>query len=126
MAFSPDSLVAVVDDDPMIVESISDLLASVGHATLCFATATALLECPYLDAIACLISDIRMPAINGWQLAAILQQRRPGLQVVLMTAHDPAECGMQGVPPDSIRILRKPFEAQQLLSVVERAIRPRP
>ena len=123
MAFAPDSLVAVVDDDPTIVESISDLLASVGHATLCFATATALLECPYLDAIACLISDIRMPVIDGWQLAEILQQRRPGLQVVLMTAHDPSEGGVHAVPPDSVRILRKPFEAQQLLSAVERAIR---
>ncbi|MCD9119571.1 MULTISPECIES: response regulator transcription factor [Cupriavidus] len=122
MVFAPDSVVAVIDDDPTIVESISDLLASVGHATLCFATATALLECPYLDAIACLISDIRMPVINGWQLAAILQQRRPGLQVVLMTAHDPAECGTHALPPDSVRILRKPFEAQQLLSAVEHAI----
>lgn len=126
MALASHAFVAVVDDDPTVVEAIADLLASVGYATLCFATAAALLEYPNLGAIACLVSDIRMPVINGWQLAAMLREKLPGLPVVLMTAHDPDECGMAADARDSVRILCKPFDAQQLLNAVHHAVQSRP
>lgn len=119
-------LIAVVDDDKALLESISDLLAATGYVTLCFTSGRELLECNELKSIRCLISDIRMPDINGWQLVSILRDKRPQLPIILITAHDPEETGAMAYPEavDSVKILRKPFEANLLLDAVNQATNP--
>jgi FixJ family two-component response regulator len=81
------ALVAVVDDDRAILESLSDLMASEGYDALEFRSAKELLAYPDIHTIACLISDIRMPGMDGWQLLSILRKHHPQLPVILITAH---------------------------------------
>ena len=119
-------LIAVVDDDSAVLESVSDLLASAGFASVSFASAQGLLDCEELPAIRCVVSDIRMPVINGWQLASILRSRYPALPIVLITAHETEESGVLAYPHllATVHVLRKPFEASVLLRTIDNAILP--
>lgn len=118
-------LVAVVDDDRTLLESISDLLASAGYATQSFSSAQALLDSGQCAVINCLVTDVRMPGLSGWQLVAILREQQPGLPIIVLTAHEPSEWGASAhasLVASVQRILRKPFEAQKLLSAVREAV----
>jgi FixJ family two-component response regulator len=79
-------LVAVVDDEPLVLEGIQELLASAGYKVLLFADAKAFLESDRLQQVDCLISDMKMPAMPGWELLQIVGAQRPSLPVVLMTS----------------------------------------
>ena len=114
-------VVAVVDDDPRVLESLEDLLESAGHAVRLFGSATALLEnCAFAD-IDCLISDIGMPDIDGWELQRLAHLARPELPVILITGRkwtgqaSVASRGRHGV-------FCKPFDVQELLAAVSKAL----
>src|SRR5260370_39749086 len=110
-------VVAVVDDDPRILESLESLLESAGHAVRLFTSATALLEQCGFAGIDCLISDIGMPCIDGFELQRLAHAARPELPVILITHRDApdetmaAAQGCRGFFP-------KPFNGQELLTAV--------
>jgi len=110
----------VVDDERAVLESVADLLESAGYAVRAFQSARDFLDSNLLSSIACLICDIRMPGMDGWQLQSFVQAHRPDLPVVLITGHEPNDRrarvrqGQGGV----LLVLQKPFDAQQLLLTV--------
>ena len=118
MAFT----IALIDDEPAIVTALSSLLRSVGYEIRAYASAdTFLADCrPAPD---CVISDVNMPGTSGAELVRTLQKTNPLIPVILMTAFpSPAaaeEAGHEGTP----YLLRKPFEAETLLSRVAEAVR---
>lgn len=118
------ALVAVVDDDTTILESVSDLMASAGFKSITFDSARALLAYRELHALGCLISDIRMPDIDGWELAHRVRANVPDLHVVFMTAHDPVECDAATHLPriSGAQLLLKPFDPDDLLDAVRQAL----
>jgi len=113
--------VAVVDDDFVVLESIMDLLASAGLSALRFSSAREFLDSPALDTVGCLVSDIRMPDMDGWELRAIVAARRPELPIILITAHEADE--RQASPDSRQLLLGKPFDAQRLLSAITSVLR---
>ena len=114
-------VVAVVDDDPRILESLESLLESAGHAVRLFTSATALLEdCDFAE-IDCLISDIGMPFINGLELQRLAHAARPELPVILITGRDVSEQAMAATHGNQ-GFLRKPFNGQELLAAVGKAL----
>ncbi|MDM0074067.1 response regulator [Variovorax sp. J2P1-59] len=119
--------VAVVDDDLVVLESVSDLLESAGYAALTFSSANALLRGEALQAIDCLISDICMPGLDGWEVMALAHQQRPLLPIILFTADDQAARMTRSMPlaRDVHALFRKPFDAQALLSAIADALEPR-
>jgi FixJ family two-component response regulator len=62
------SEVAVVDDDYAVLESVEDLLNSAGYVARTFSSAREFLEDGALDSVGCLVSDIRMPGMDGLEL----------------------------------------------------------
>jgi FixJ family two-component response regulator len=109
------SVVAIVDDDQRLIESLEDLLESAGHAARTFSSAQNLLDSSALQEIDCLISDVGMPGIDGFELRRIMREKRPDLPVILITGrHEIAE------PPPARRswFFRKPFDGQALLAAV--------
>jgi CheY-like chemotaxis protein len=118
------SEVAVVDDDHAVLESVADLLNSAGYVARTFSSAREFIDHGALDSVGCLVSDIRMPGMDGWELRSFLQKRRPGLPVILISAHEDPENDVNS--PHSVasvwRMFRKPFEGHELLAAVKSAL----
>ena len=115
-------VVAVVDDDPRLLESLEDLLESAGYVARSFSSAGSLLA-NGLSGVDLLITDIGMPGTNGFELRDLVKQAQPDLPVFLITGrHEIADQDrVQGIGG----FFRKPFDAQALLSAVGDALRNR-
>jgi FixJ family two-component response regulator len=116
-------VIAVVDDDPRLLESIGDLLESVGHSVRSFGSARSFLEDEAaLREADCLIADIGMPVIDGFELEKLVKQARPELPVILVTGrHEIAD--QQRAIAQGNRFFRKPFDGQALLAAISQALR---
>jgi len=115
-------IVAVVDDDPRILESLANLLESADYAVRVFASATALLESACVAEIDCLISDIDLPMMDGFELLRAIRATRPELPIILITGHANL---LNRLPPMGARLYRlfkKPFDGQELLTAVGDAL----
>ena len=113
------NIVAIVDDDQRLLESLEDLLESAGHAVRTFGSAQALLDSKAVPEIDCLITDIGMPGMDGFELQRRINERRPELPVILITGrHEIAE------RPQARhnRFFRKPFDGQTLLAAIGEAL----
>lgn len=116
-------LVGVVDDDSRVLESFEELLASAGYQVALFPSAEAFLEANGLQQVDCLVSDIGMPAMNGWELLQIAQTKYPDLPVILMTARD--EYLREPIEARGARFFfRKPFDGRELLTALDAIFRP--
>jgi FixJ family two-component response regulator len=117
------SVIAAVDDDRRILESLEILLESADYDVRLFSSATALLESGGLREIDCLISDIGMPVMDGFELVRGIQAARPGLPVILVTGRPEL---LNRAPldwPSHYRVFKKPFNGQELLTAVSDALR---
>lgn len=79
--------VGIVDDDPRLLESLGDLLKSVGYAVKAFPSGDAFLDQASLDDIGCLVTDVSMPGMNGYELQQLVSLRAPGLAVIFITGN---------------------------------------
>jgi FixJ family two-component response regulator len=115
-------VIAVVDDDPRLLESLEDLLESAGYASRCFSSGRALLASGLAD-VDVLITDIGMPGMDGFELRDRVKKVHPDLPVLLITGrHEIADQSRaQGISG----FFRKPFDARVLLSAVGEALRNR-
>jgi FixJ family two-component response regulator len=110
-------IVAVVDDDYRVLESLGDLLESVGYGVRLFASAKQFLESAIAE-VDCVISDIGMPGADGFALQQIIRNSRPTLPVILITGrHEFAtvehEAARGGRP-----LFEKPFDRRELLAAI--------
>ena len=115
--------VGVVDDDPRVLESIEELLASGGYKALPFSSAEAFLDSNGFQKVNCLISDIGMPAMTGWELLRIARAEHPDLPVILITARDEEYQRGPVEGKGARRLFRKPFDGRELLSVLDTILR---
>jgi FixJ family two-component response regulator len=115
-------IVAVVDDDLRLLESLRDLLESAGYAVRSFRSAELFLEDETaLSETDCLIADIGMPLTDGFELEKRVKQARPELPVILITGrHEIAD--QQRAIAQGNRFFRKPFDGQALLAAVDQAL----
>jgi len=120
-------VIAVVDDDPGMLDSVESLLSSADYAVRLFPTATALLESGALTEIDCLISDVAMPVMDGLELARTVQAVRPALPVILVTGRPDLLHRSRLDQLGQHRVFKKPFDGQELLTAVARMLQmPRP
>jgi FixJ family two-component response regulator len=116
------SVVAVVDDDPRLLESLGDLLESAGYAARGYPSAGALLL-GGLAELDLLITDIGMPGMDGFELREIVRQARPELPVFMITGRH--EIADQDRARGVTGFFAKPFDADVLLATVGDALRHR-
>jgi FixJ family two-component response regulator len=118
----PGYVIAVVDDDPGILRSLEDLLESADHTARLFARANALLESGCLAEIDCLISDIDMPVMDGFELLRTVRAERPDLPIILITGYPEMLNRLPSLGPGHYRLFKKPFDGQELLTAVDDAL----
>ena len=120
-------VVAVVDDDTRVLESLEDLLESAGHTVHLFSSAQALLEDAVFGKIDCLISDIGMPTIDGFDLERLARAARPELPVILITGRlELIKDRQMTARGENRTFLLKPFSERELFGAINKALALRP
>ncbi|WP_225767755.1 response regulator [Inquilinus sp. Marseille-Q2685] len=113
---------AIVDDDPRLLESVEELLESAGYAARGFPSAESLLI-GGLAELDLLITDIGMPGLDGFELRDLVRRVRPELPVFLVTGRH--EIADQDRAQSISGFFRKPFDADVLLTAIGDALNDR-
>jgi FixJ family two-component response regulator len=114
--------IAVVDDDQRILGALEILLESADYAVLSFASAKGLLESGCIATVDCLISDIDMPVMDGFQLLRLVRAERPELPIILVTGFPDIADRLPLVGARHYILFNKPFDGQELLTAVSNAL----
>jgi len=115
-------MIAVVDDDPRLLESLENLLESAGYAVRTFPSAKALVDAG-LSGIDCLITDIGMPVMDGFELHDAVKRKRPDLPVFMITGRHEISDQQRATTKDISGFFHKPFDGLALLVAVGNALR---
>jgi FixJ family two-component response regulator len=118
------SLVAVVDDDQSVRESLPDLLKELGFAVEAFASAEEFLRGNSVNRTQCLILDIAMPGMSGPDLQRELSRRRQTIPIVFITANQDEAIRPRLRKQGAVECLFKPFTETALLQALRTALRP--
>lgn len=117
-----ESLITIVDDEACIRESLSSLVRSAGYRTKVYASAEEFLTWGWWDNSACLIVDMRLPAMNGLQLQRYLAEARRGRPIVFISGHATDNELTWAMMRGAVAFLRKPFDDEALLKAVRHSI----
>ncbi|HTP47271.1 MAG TPA: response regulator [Casimicrobiaceae bacterium] len=120
-------VVAVVDDDPRILQSLETLLESADYSVRLYSSAANLLE--NTDALAeldCLISDIGMSVVDGFELLRATKAAQPDLPVILITGRPEAAKLASVDSRGAVGVFQKPFDGAQLLEAIDKALQASP
>jgi FixJ family two-component response regulator len=115
----PRKVVAVVDDDPRILESLRELLEPAGYDVRVHASASSLLANDIVS-VDCIITDVGMPAIDGFELRRRAKQLRPDLPVFLISGRSDFTEPPTASEPASV--FPKPFHGPTLLTAIANAV----
>src|ERR1700677_3007366 len=115
-------LIAIIDDNESMQDSLGDLIESGGFEARSFGSAQAFLESDLHSRAACLIVDIRMPKMSGLELQARLKQEGCNIPIIFITAHDDAEIRAEAMKEGAVEFLAKPFDHQLLLKKLRSAL----
>ncbi|HEY4765266.1 MAG TPA: response regulator [Candidatus Sulfotelmatobacter sp.] len=111
-------MIAIIDDNESMQDSLCDLIESGGFEAQCFGSAKAFLESDLHGRAACLVVDIRMPKISGLELQARLKQQECKVPIIFITAFDDAETRARAMKEGAVEFLAKPFDHQRLLKIL--------
>jgi FixJ family two-component response regulator len=117
------SLVAVVDDDESVRESLPDLLRELGFAVEAFPSAESFLATGNIDETTCLVLDISMPGMSGLDLQRELKRRDQEIPIVFITAHGDESLRPRLIEGGAVECLFKPFSEAALLAAIKTALR---
>ncbi|WP_290647643.1 response regulator [Aquisalimonas sp.] len=120
---SQEPIVYVVDDDPMIRESIEALLNSKSILTRAFADASAFLEAYDPETPGCLIVDVRMPGASGLDLQRELQRRGQVIPVIVISGHGDVPMATRAIKSGALDFIQKPFDTNKLIARVDEALK---
>jgi|SRR5580658_4985388 FixJ family two-component response regulator len=115
-------VIAIIDDDEAMQDSLRDLMESAGLVARCFGSAEEFLVSDLRTRAACLIVDIRMPKMSGMQLQTKLKEEDSNIPMIFITAHGDARMRIQAMRRGAVEFLAKPFDHQLLLKRVRSAL----
>ena len=115
-------LIAIVDDDEAMQDSLRDLMEAAGLVARCFGSAEEFLESDLHTRAACLIVDVRMPKMSGLQLQARLKEEECNIPIIFITAHGDARTRIRAMREGAVEFLAKPFDHHLLLKRVRAAL----
>ncbi len=115
-------LVSIVDDDLSVRRALGRLVQAEGYAVATFASAREFLDSTALALAACLVLDISMEGMSGFDLQARLAADRPSLPIIFITALDDATTRERFRRSGVAELLRKPFDEHVLFHAITRAL----
>ena len=117
-----EAVVYAVDDDVAMRKSLAFLLDAAGFTVVAFETASSFLDAlPGIES-GCVVTDVRMPGIDGIELLKRVKQEKPALSVIVITAHGEIPLAVQAMKLGAIDFLEKPFEDERLIDAIRAAV----
>jgi len=111
-------IIAIVDDDASVRRSLLRVVGSAGYQAETFASAREFLDWLPRNQAACLVLDVQMAEMNGFDL-----QNRLTVPIIFITAHNDASTLERIEKSGAAGLLRKPFDAPAVLDAIRRAVR---
>jgi FixJ family two-component response regulator len=116
------ALIAIVDDDEPFRVAMEGLVRSLGHRAVAYPSAETFLDSDLGRSADCVVSDIQMPGMNGFEMKQRMDQDGVGMGVIFVTARSEPFLLDQAMASGAVCLLRKPFEAQVLVDCLARAL----
>ena len=117
-----ETIVFVVDDDPLFRGSTEMLIESAGLSVQAFSSAEEFLRSRLPEVPACLVLDVRLPQLSGLDLQRELAKAGVQIPIIFITGHGDIPMTVQAMKAGAIEFLTKPFREQDLLDAIRRAI----
>jgi FixJ family two-component response regulator len=115
---SADATVYVIDDDTSVRRALARLLNVAGYRVLTFESATAFLSLTVLERPLCLVVDVRMPGLTGFDLQDALKVEGRDCPIVFVTGHADAGMAARATAAGALALLAKPVDDDALLEHV--------
>lgn len=117
-----DAVVHLIDDDEDVRQAVAFLLTTSGFAVRVYESAVAFLEALPSVQPGCIVTDVRMPAMDGLALQRELRARGIGLPVIVMTGHGDVALAVEAMKGGAVDFIEKPFSDDAMLSAIRLAI----
>jgi FixJ family two-component response regulator len=117
-----DSVVFIIDDDPLYRASAERLIRSVGFNVQGFDSARDFLSSRRPDVPSCLVLDVRLPGLSGLDLQRELAEAGVHIPIIFVTGHGDIPMSVQAMKAGAVEFLTKPFRDQVLLDAIRQAI----
>ncbi len=114
--------ISIVDDDASIREALKSLMRSVRFNADAYASAEEFLASDRVDDTACLILDVSLPGMSGFELQSYLNAERPGLPIIFISAHADEAARQRALKGGAIDLLSKPVRREPLFRAIQSAI----
>jgi len=114
--------VFVIDDDASVCKSLSRLLRSLGFEAETFVSAELFVERKHYDGVGCIILDVQMPGLSGMDLQEELNKADYHMPIIFITGHGDIPTSVQAMKKGAVDFLTKPFDDEELLEAVRKAI----
>jgi FixJ family two-component response regulator len=118
-----EAVISIVDDDDAVRSGMESLLRSMDYAVHTFASAEEFLRSPQLHQTLCLISDVRMPGLNGIELQSLLHAEGHRIPVIFVTAHPDEHVRDNAMRGGAVSFLNKPISIADLVLCLDRALK---
>jgi FixJ family two-component response regulator len=115
-------LIAIVDDDEFMRDSVKRLIRALGFSAETFVSAEDFLASPRLDEAACLIADVKMPGMSGPNLHRQLVASGKDIPTILITGFPTDRLKKRALDDGVMCFLKKPFAEDDLVSCIQRAL----
>jgi FixJ family two-component response regulator len=122
-ADASEPVVAVLDDDPSVRKALGRLLRAEGYQVELFASPREFLASDASSRPGCLVSDLRLPDMDGLDLFAMLRLSGRIMPIVFITGYGDVPTSVRAMKSGAVDFLTKPVEDEDLLEAVRRAIR---
>ena len=116
--------ILIVDDEQQMLAAMEAVLARMGHAVFKCSHGKDALEVLERSKVDLIISDMRMPVMNGEELLAAVRELHPRIPLVMITAYGTISQAVGAMRQGALDFITKPFAAEDLERVVQRAIEP--
>lgn len=115
-------VVHVIDDDADVRQSLAFLLSTAGLAVRVYESAVAFLAALPSVQDGCIVTDVRMPDVDGLELQRRLRESGVGLPVIVMTGHADVTLAVKAMKAGAVDFIEKPFDDKVLLSAIQSAL----
>jgi len=115
-------LIALIDDQPEVLQALGDLLAAFGYEIARFPDAQDYLAAPAGVPAACIVCDVRMPGLDGIEFMRRLAEQREPAPIILISGHADVPMAVDAIKAGAFDFIEKPIDDRKLVAAINRAL----